>query len=696
MYNFSLLTCDQRNIVNPKCHQTYKTSNVQTYSFTILDAQNNVDYQFSNAKDNDDPGYQFTTIIDKLFTVLICIGNSPYHNPIWLIIGFTGTSLSTYMYSLSLSYCSRHCVNSDNEIFGMSPQCTQFINEYARCDTGTNDYHICAECQCMVLGYMSCQSNLHANGISFTNIRILVSFIFFVIIYVRQILTLSLVLKIIYRYCCNRGEFEDYTVFHCLDCIKCCKLFSKKKGGTMVNYSFKNEPNYERNRVLLELQKTHSNEPQCNSVDDDEKEYGYRYGYGRWRTDIPSLNGNNDNNNGFCDKLSNLFKEFLSPISIRLSTGSIICIIFLIASIYYQYTCILWFINIFDFFSAGHWAYSIIVFLLAIDGIFCVIVHLRCIYLMHMQFQADVAAVYTYYNKYNVYIDDNPEQSDVVDNMDNDDINNNNNKSQQLNVVDNKFEIGDADAYLENNDDINDNNNKKRNPFKCLINILFPIKTRHGKYILDHVKKCRLLNAYKFIFVYPLALTFGSNFLFLAVEAPIAFLGICFWFMVNKDWTHLWSFLWMIIKYALKSLWPVVLLRIFECCTLRGNANHVLSNYKQKVRCYWLLTLVDSVNTFVSALLMGFVSVFIMKFGTSIIYVCVSFLTPYKSSLHHPFEMYDAVYKVYCSMVGLAALSFLKSNEQQTFSDIAKQLKIEMLIKRKQTIEQLMDQQSKN
>ena len=38
-------------------------------------------------------------------------------------------------------------------------------------------------------------------------------------------------------------------------------------------------------------------------------------------------------------------------------------------------------------------------------------------------------------------------------------------------------------------------------------------------------------------------------------------------------------------------------------------------------------------------------------------------------------------------MLHLSALSYLKSNQKNTFLDIAKQLKIKMLIKRKQTID---------
>ena len=92
---------------------------------------------------------------------------------------------------------------------------------------------------------------------------------------------------------------------------------------------------------------------------------------------------------------------------------------------------------------------------------------------------------------------------------------------------------------------------------------------------------------------------------------------------------------------------------------------------------------------------MGFISVFIMKVLYSIIFVGVSFLTPYKSSLRHPYQTYDAVYKTYCSNVALAALSLLKSNEKRTFSDIAKQLKIKMLIEKRQLIEQYMEQENK-
>ena len=156
-----------------------------------------------------------------------------------------------------------------------------------------------------------------------------------------------------------------------------------------------------------------------NDGDDDHKkeEKEEEYGNGSWRT-----------NHSWSDKLSNLFKEFLTPISIRLSTGSIICLIFLIVSFYIQYTIIIWSLNYYNIFESGRWAYFIIVFLLSIDGIICIIIHLRCIYVMHRRFQADVIAVYTYYNKYNVYVNNNnddAQQSDVVSN-DHDTADNNN------------------------------------------------------------------------------------------------------------------------------------------------------------------------------------------------------------------------------------------------------------------------------
>ena len=136
-----------------------------------------------------------------------------------------------------------------------------------------------------------------------------------------------------------------------------------------------------------------------------------------------------------------------------------------------------------------------------------------------------------------------------------------------------------------------------------------------------------------------MSITFGSNFLFLSILAPIGFIGLCFYFIVSKNWINLFEILWEIIEKALKVLWPVILLKIFDKCTLKGNTNYVLSNYKQKLRFFWLLTIIDTFNTFFSALVMGFISVFIMKVIYSILFVGISFLTPYKSSLRHQLKI---------------------------------------------------------
>ena len=42
--------------------------------------------------------------------------------------------------------------------------------------------------------------------------------------------------------------------------------------------------------------------------------------------------------------------------------------------------------------------------------------------------------------------------------------------------------------------------------------------------------------------------------------------------------------------------------------------------------------------------------------------------------------IWHSVYSSYCANVALAALALLKSNERETFSDVAKLLKVQMLM----------------
>ena len=104
LYDIELLSCDQRNIVEPRCDIGLVTSNNNvTHSQTTLIRQNGVNYEIAFVSWGDDTKYQITTILDIIFNCILFVGNSPYHNPIWLIIGFSGTSYTSYSYSTSIN-----------------------------------------------------------------------------------------------------------------------------------------------------------------------------------------------------------------------------------------------------------------------------------------------------------------------------------------------------------------------------------------------------------------------------------------------------------------------------------------------------------------------------------------------------------------------------------------------------------------
>ena len=678
IYGITMLTCDESNIIDPTCYQSalfvYNNQNVTS---TILQQQNDVNYRLTRLLYSDDEDYsptdyylklnkyQITTVIDKVFTIITCIGNSPYHSPFWLFIGFVGTSYSTYSYTESLEFCGDQCKTSQNEIFELPQDCRQFIDDNNGdipyqppylCNINEDQYDLCTQCQCFINGYNSCQWYLNDDGLSLTDMRRMISFIFFIVCYLRQLLSISLILKIIYRFGCRK--IEDYTIFHCLDCVKCCKVFSKKRTAFSINLSF-NDKNEEKEAefesIYCSKQKYTNIEIDDDIVDEDEK-------FDKEKT----MYGYQDDK-----KLCNLFKEFIHPISIRLSTASVICIIFLMVTFYS------WYITIYNLLKSSIFndyavAYCIIAILLFIDGASCCFIHLRCIYIMHYQFRGDVIKIYTYYN----------------DNDNNDDSHNDDDNQQYRQSDDQSMDL--VRYYYLQNYDINDNQETKSccyNPFLPLFQMLFPSHIGCGQNIVDHIKQCRIMNAYKLIFIYPLCITLGSNLLFISILIPICIIIIIIYLIIIGSWQELLTFSWYLFSIIMQMVWPIIGLTLFDYCILRGNTNQILSNYRNRIKCFWFITLIDSLSTFFSALFMSIYSVIFIRIGYSILILCIGLLTPFRSTLPYPFEIHDSVYHCYCSNVALTALSFLKSNEKKSFSDIAKQYKLEMLIQRQRSFE---------
>merc|ERR1712232_21040 len=130
---------------------------------------------------------------------------------------------------------------------------------------------------------------------------------------------------------------------------------------------------------------------------------------------------------------------------------------------------------------------------------------------------------------------------------------------------------------------------KSKNIFYVVLHSLFPTKVTAGTHIVKHVKETRIMYAYKFIFVYPFCLIVGINLLFLMIALlPGLPIGFIVFLALHRDFEHLYAFIEYCVGWALKLAVPILVLKLFDCCILKGDTTQILSS--RYIRCFWLIT----------------------------------------------------------------------------------------------------------
>ncbi len=173
-----------------------------------LDHQNGINYQLTvgTLSSTGFTEQSVAEVIDKVGTFLLCLGNTPYHSPLWLSFGVAMTSYSTYIYSESLLFCGGTCKTAQNAHFQMPAECAPFLHH----DDGANLCTLtlspdalaqCTECQCLDLGEAQCADyGAMGRGHEFSaeRIRLLLGTMLFVMVYLRQMVGLSLWFKMLF------------------------------------------------------------------------------------------------------------------------------------------------------------------------------------------------------------------------------------------------------------------------------------------------------------------------------------------------------------------------------------------------------------------------------------------------------------------------------------------------------------------
>eukprot|EP01083_Nonionella_stella_P125988 381136_1 len=568
IYNLSSLPCDEKYVVDPVCQQSAvfrvpSGDTIVNMTRTTLQSQNNV----NNA---------WRTSVDKISTILLCIGNSPYHSPFYLLFGFIGTSYSTMDYTSNTRYCGDTCKTPENHVFDLPEECNPFIAQNGLCSSDHHDdsYQLCIKCQCLHMATVSCMQYVHVDKSKLMpfitkTVRRFTIFIYSIIFYFRQILALYLMLKILYEY-----------------------IYSKKKN---IGNDY--------NRM--------SDEPPIGR---------YRSHLTKWKSVANNVFGN--------------------PLSVRLSAGSFICIMFLVVSWCIWYNVLLIPLQMLDGLKHFEWVNPLVSFLVWLDGILCTFIYLRCVRMMHTRFQSDVAAVYSY------------------------------------------FDGLDFNSVPQMNMSQDSQRTKSKNIASLIFHSLFPNHTSNGTHIVEHVKKTRIMDAYKFIFVYPFCMVLGINLLFcLAALIPAIPITLIVLLIIYKQFELLEELLTWVITKGFIICAPLIMVWIVDRCVLKGNTSELLQ--RRHIRCFWYITWIDALATFGSAMAVGLFSVVFSRIGYALVFNIVGLLTPYRSGLPHPFEMMDSVYNSYCANVALAVLSLLRANEEKLSDDVLKLSQINSLLQKK-------------